>query len=52
MESRKMVLMKLCRTGIEIQMQRRDLWTHRGKGRVGRFETVALTYTTMCKIDG
>ena len=31
MESRKIVLMKLCRTGIEMQMQRRDLWTHRGK---------------------
>ena len=23
-----------------------------GEAGVGRFETVALTYTTMCKIDG
>ena len=45
MESRKMILMNLfaekeCKT----QIQRTDLWTQRGKVRVGQIEKVALTY--------
>ena len=34
----------ICRAGMEIQMKETDLWTQRGKLRVGRIEKVALTY--------
>ena len=44
MQSREMVLNEsICKVGIETP--RRDLWTQRGKRRVGRTEGVALTYT-------
>ena len=34
----------LCRTGIEMQMQRMNLWAEMGMERVGRIERVSLTY--------
>ena len=35
----------ICRAGIEVQTQRRDMWTQgRGKGGMGQIERVALTY--------
>ena len=35
-------LINICRAAIETQTQRTDLWTQRGKERVGQIETVAL----------
>ena len=37
------------RAGIETQMQSTDLRTQQGKERVGRTETVAMTYTLPCE---
>ena len=34
----------ICRAGIEMQSQRKNLWTQWGKERVGRIERVALAY--------
>ena len=34
----------ICRAEIEMQMQRKDLWTQWGTERVGQIERVALTY--------
>ena len=38
-----MILMPICREGTETQMQRKDLWTQRGRERVGQMEKVAPT---------
>ena len=32
----------ICRTGIETQIQRTDLWSQQGKERVGQIERAAL----------
>ena len=34
----------ICRKGMETQMQRMDLWTQRGRERMGRMEKVASSY--------
>ena len=45
-ESRKTVLMKPCgRAGIEMQLERSDLWTQWGRGGVGRTTSSADVYT-------
>ena len=41
----------ICLAGIEMQMERMDLWTQWGKERLGQIEKVAShIYTTICKI--
>ena len=34
---------RICREGVETQMERMDLWTQWGKERVGQMEKVAQT---------
>ena len=42
----------ICREGMEMQMQRADLWPQRGKKKVGWIKKVEFcTYTMMCEID-
>ena len=35
----------ICRAAIEMQMQRKDMWTQRGKRRVGQMGRLRLAYT-------
>ena len=44
MKSRKMVCEHICRAAIEMETQRKDLWTQQVKGSMGQIERVALTY--------
>ena len=46
MESRKMLLMNLCREEMETEIQRMELWTQWGKERVRQIEKIA--YTLLC----